>query len=202
VAHTDGNVFRGGTAGLSSSARVTLRQLLCHRSGITRESPVGGYLDPSQPSLADTVAAVRDCPLISRPNSDTRYSNIGPSIAGQILATVTGTAYHEYQQEHVLGPLAMTSSTFLLEEIARERLAPAAMRIADGQGGFVRGEAPLFDLGTIPAGNLYTTAEDLAKFLSMLAAGGRAPGGQIISERTLAEMSTPQLIGAEGTCTP
>ena len=177
---------------------VTLRQLLCHRSGLTRESPVGGYLDLSQPSLADTVAAVRNCPLISRPNSDTRYSNIGPSIAGQILTTVTGVPYHEYQQEHVLGPVGMTSSEFLLEKIARQRLSPAAMRIADGHGGFVRGEAPLFDLGTVPAGNLYTTAEDLAKFLSMLAAGGRAPGGRIISEQTLAEMATPQLADTGG----
>ena len=68
------------------------------------------------------------------------------------------------------------------------------MRIADGQGRFVHGEAPLFDLGTIPAGNLYTTAEDLAKFISMLAAGGRARGGPIISAQSLAEMSTPQFV--------
>ena len=176
---------------------VTLRQLLCHRSGMTRESPVGGYLDASEPSLADTVASVRDCPMISRPNSDTRYSNVGPSLAGQILTAVAGVPYHEYQQKHVLGPLGMTSSAFLLKEIARERLAPAAMRIADGRGGFVRGVAPLFDLGTIPAGNLYTTAEDLAKFVSMLAAGGRATGGRIISEKSLAEMSKRQLVDTE-----
>jgi CubicO group peptidase (beta-lactamase class C family) len=176
---------------------VTLRQLLCHRSGLCRESPVGGYFDGSEPSLADTAAAIRDCPLLSRPNSETRYSNIGPSLAGQILAAVTGVPYHEYQQKHILGPLGMTSSGFLLEEIERGRLAPAAMRVADGRGGFVRGEAPLFDLGTIPAGNLYTTAEDLARFVSMLAAGGRAPGGQVISGRSLAEMSKLQLVETE-----
>jgi CubicO group peptidase (beta-lactamase class C family) len=177
---------------------VTLRQLLCHRSGISRESPVGGYLDASSPSLADTVAAIRDCPLITRPNTDTRYSNIGPSIAGRILTTVTGVPYHEYLREHVFGPLGMTSTVFRTADIPPGRLVPSTMRIADGHGGFVRGAAPQFDIGEYPAGNVFTTAEDLAKFISMLAAGGRASGGRIISKETLAEMATPQLVPIGG----
>ncbi|HTA30873.1 MAG TPA: serine hydrolase domain-containing protein, partial [Candidatus Cybelea sp.] len=35
---------------------VMLRQLLCHRSGLQREAPVGGYYDDSEPGLAATVA--------------------------------------------------------------------------------------------------------------------------------------------------
>ena len=35
------------------------------------------------------------------------------------------------------------------------------MRVADGRGGFFAADAPLFELATVPAGNLYTTAEDL-----------------------------------------
>ena len=157
---------------------ITLRMLLCHRSGMVRESPVGGYLDDSQPTLADTVASVRSCVLINRPNTKTRYSNVGPSIAGQILATVTGRPYVQYQQEHVLGPLGMTSSAFMLKDLLPRRLLPASMRVADGHGGFHKRDAPAFDLGTVPAGNLFTTAEDLAKLVSMLAAGGRAAAGR------------------------
>jgi hypothetical protein len=71
------------------------------------------------------------------------------------------------------------------------------MRIADGRGGFHEGEAPVFDLGTLPAGNLWTTAEDLAMFISMLAADGRASGKQIVSRKTLEEMWKPQLIAGD-----
>jgi CubicO group peptidase (beta-lactamase class C family) len=176
---------------------VTLRQVLCHRSGLTRESPVGGYLDDSQPTLAQTVDAVRSCPLVSPPNSETRYSNIGPSIAGQILVKVTGIPYEQYQKEKVLGPLGMTSSSFVRTDVPRERLVPARMRVADGHGGFTMEPAPLFDLGTLPAGNLFSTAEDLAKFISMLAAEGRAGGRTIISPKTLAEMCTTQFSGTD-----
>ena len=40
---------------------ITIRQLLSHRSGMIREAPVGGYLDPSQPTVADTIASVANC---------------------------------------------------------------------------------------------------------------------------------------------
>ena len=116
---------------------ITIRQLLCHRSGMIRESPVGGYFDPSEPGLPATVASIRDCVLVNPPTAKTRYSNIGPSIAGQIVAAVSGTEYVRYQKEHVLDPLGMTSSSYLLSGIDRKRLAKSYMRVADGRGGFV-----------------------------------------------------------------
>ncbi|MGO9109537.1 MAG: serine hydrolase domain-containing protein [Thermoguttaceae bacterium] len=173
---------------------ITLRHLLCHRSGMIRESPVGGYFDFKEPGLAETVASIRSCVLVNPPNIKTRYSNIGPSIAGQILATVAGMEYARYQQEHLLKPMGMSSSSFVLAGIPRQRLAKSYMQVADGHGGFTEQEAPVFDLGTIPAGNLFTTAEDLARFVSMLAAGGRAGGRQIVSKATLDQMWKPQLI--------
>jgi CubicO group peptidase (beta-lactamase class C family) len=176
---------------------ITLRMLLCHRSGMIRESPVGGYLDPSQPALSEMVASVRSCVLIDPPNTKTRYSNVGPSIAGQIASTVAGMPYEQLQQEKVLGPVGMTSSSFLTKGVPRERLSAGYMRIADDRGGFHEGEAPVFDLGTLPAGNLWTTAEDLAKFISMLAADGRAGGKQIVSQKTLEEMWKPQLLAGD-----
>ena len=60
--------------------------------------------------------------------------------------------------------------------------------MADGRGGFREIETPEFELGTLPAGNLYTTAEDLALFLRMLFAPG-----PIVRAESLAEMFTPQL---------
>ena len=180
-----------------SAPPITLRMLLCHRSGMIRESPVGGYLDPTQPALAEMVASVRSCVLIDPPNTKTRYSNVGPSIAGQIASTIAGVPYEQLQQEKVLGPIGMTNSSFLTKGVPRKRLSSGYMRIADGRGGFHEGEAPVFDLGTLPAGNLWTTAEDLAKFLSMLAADGRAGDKQIVSRKTLEEMWKPQLIGGD-----
>ncbi len=174
---------------------VTLRQLLCHRSGMVRESPVGGYLDLDQPGLRRTVQSVTQCVLVNPPNSKTRYSNVGPSVAGRVIELVSGLSFPDYQRNRLLGPLGMTNSAWLLREVPRQRLAPYGMRVADGRGGFTHRRTPVFDLGTIPAGNLFTTAGDLARFVSMLAAAGQAPAGRILEAGSLARMFSVQLTG-------
>ncbi len=179
---------------------VTLRQLLCHRSGMIREAPVGGYFDNSQPGLARTIESISQAVLVNLPDSKTRYSNVGPSLAGRIVERVAAAGFEQYQSEHVLGPLGMTNSAWRLDEVPRGRLIASYMRVAQAQGGFRRRRAPVFDLGTVPAGNLFTTAEDLARFVAMLAAGGQTSRGRVLQARSLAQMFTPQLSTEPGSC--
>lgn len=172
---------------------VTLRQLLSHRSGLQRESTVGGYFDPSEPGLAATVASLRGSALATPPTAKTRYSNIAPSLAGYLAAGAAGVSFEAWQGEHVFKPLGMTKSAWLRREVPGGEVIRSHMRVADASGGFSRQDAPLFDLGTLPAGNLYTTAGDLAKFVAMLAAEGDAPGGRVLKAESLREMWTPQI---------
>jgi serine beta-lactamase-like protein LACTB len=168
---------------------VTLRQILCHRSGVPRESPVGGYFDDSEPGLAATVAGVRGCALATRPGEKTRYSNAAPSLAGWLVGRASGKKFETYQRECLFAPLGMESSAWTVGGVARDRLVRSHMRVADGRGGWRRQPAPLFDLGTLPAGNLFSTVEDLARFASALLAGG----GGLVKTGTLEEMWRPQL---------
>lgn len=173
---------------------VTLRQLLCHRSGMIREAPVGGYFDDSEPGLDGLLKSVVSCVLVNPPNTKTRYSNVAPSIAGKVVELVSGMSYDRYQRQFILGPLDMNRSAWRLRDVPRGSLAPARMRVADGQGGFHTIAAPVFDFGILPAGNLFTTVGDLARFISMLAANGKDHNGnQVLEPETLAKMFTPQL---------
>ena len=56
--------------------------------------------------------------------------------------------------------------------------------------------APTFPLGMAPAGSMYTTVTDLGRFLSVLFAGGRGPGGRSSKPETLEQMWTPQFAEA------
>jgi serine beta-lactamase-like protein LACTB len=170
---------------------VTLRQLLCHRSGLQREGAVGGYLDPSEPGLEATIASLKHGVLVTRPGEKTRYSNVGASLAGYVAAKTAGQPFESLLQERVLGPLGLTDSCWFRAGVPPGRLVKAHMRVADGRGGWTRRQAPLFDLGTIPAGNLLSTAPDLARFASSLLAGG----GGLVKPETLQAMWTPQLTG-------
>jgi len=163
---------------------VTLRLALCHRSGLQREAAVGGYLDDSEPGLAATVASVRPCVLASRPGSATRYSNLAPSIAGMLVERASGLSFADYQRALLQYPLGMADSAWARTRIPRERLVASHMRVTDGRGGWTRWNAPVFDIGTIPAGNLFSTVDDLAKFASALLAGG----GGLLRPETLREM--------------
>jgi CubicO group peptidase (beta-lactamase class C family) len=167
---------------------VTLRQVLCHRSGLVREAGVGGYFDAAQPGLAATVASARSSVLVTRPGEKTRYSNFAPSIAGYLVERACGQGFEAYQREHVFGPLKMVDSAWTLAGVPSERLAPSHMRVADGRGGWLRRNAPQFDLGTLPAGNLFSTVDDLARFASAMLAGGAG----LVKPETLHEMWRPQ----------
>ena len=115
--------------------------------------------------------------MVTPPNAKTRYSNIVPSLAGQVVAALSGMSFEKYQREHILGPLGMTRSAWLQRDVPGGKVIPSRMRVADGRGGFRRIDTPLFDLGTVPAGNLFTTAPDLARFVIMLASGGAVASG-------------------------
>lgn len=172
---------------------ITLRQLMCHRAGMIREPPVGSYFDPSEPGMERTVRSLAACALVHPPDTKTKYSNVGPTIVGHVVARVADLPFEDYQRRAVLDPIGMSSSGFLLDRSLKRRLAKGCLPVADGRGGFREMEAPQFELGTIPAGNLYTTAEDLARFLRFLFAGGRAGGRQLIRPESLAQMFTAQL---------
>lgn len=172
---------------------ITLRQLMSHRSGMVREAPVGGYFDDSEPGMDKTVASLASCALTYPPTTRTKYSNSGVTTVGKVVEQISGTPFPIYQQKQLLAPLGMSSSAFLRNATIRRKLATGYLPVANGAGGFREIDAPVFEFGILAAGNLYTTAEDLSRFISFLFADGRAGGQQLLRSQTLAEMFTPQL---------
>ncbi len=49
---------------------ITLRLLMGHRAGLVRESPVGHYFDPDEPTLAATVQSLNETKLVHRPGTE------------------------------------------------------------------------------------------------------------------------------------
>lgn len=172
---------------------VTLRQLMCHRSGLVREAPVGGYLDPGEPTPEATVASLASCVRVHPPGVITKYSNSGVSVVGQTVAALAGVSFTDYQRANVLRPLGMISSDWMLNQTIKRRLAVGYLPVADARGGFREIPTPHFEFGILPAGNLYTTAEDLSRFVSCYFNKGRVGERQLLKPETVERMFTPQL---------
>jgi CubicO group peptidase (beta-lactamase class C family) len=167
---------------------VTLRQLMSHRSGLVREPPVGNYFETTEPSLAQTIASLNNTELVYAPETRTKYSNAGIATVGYVLERLEKRPYPKYVKTAVLDPLEMTHSGLEPTAELKKGLAKAYMWTLDGR----TFEAPTFQMGIDPSGSLYTTVNDLSRFMSALFAGGRGSKGSILKPETLEQMWTPQ----------
>jgi CubicO group peptidase (beta-lactamase class C family)/D-alanyl-D-alanine dipeptidase len=167
---------------------ITLRMLMSHRAGLVREPPVGNYFDPTTPSLEQTVKSLNSTRLVYPPGKRTKYSNAGIAVVGRILEKTQKQPFPRYLATVVLKPLGMDRSKFEPDPAVTPHLAKALMWTYQGR----EFRAPTFELGMAPAGSLYSTANDLGRFLSALFAGGKTKAGRVVEEKTLEKMWTPQ----------
>jgi CubicO group peptidase (beta-lactamase class C family)/D-alanyl-D-alanine dipeptidase len=167
---------------------ITLRMLMAHRSGLIREPPVGNYFDPTEPTLKQTVASINGLDLVYPPGERIKYSNAAIGVVGYTLQETQHERFEKYVQRTVLDVLGMTSSSFEPTPAVKKNLASALMWTYQGR----EFAAPTFELGMAPAGCMYSTVNDLAKFTSCLFAGGKIGDRQLIKPATLEQMFTPQ----------
>ncbi len=167
---------------------ITLRQLMSHRSGLVREPPTGHYFDPTNTSLARTIASLNSTSLVYAPETRTKYSNAAIATVGYALEKMNRQPFARYLKRAVLEPLGLANSSFEPTTEIQNNLAKAYMWTVDGRVF----EAPRFELGMSPAGSMYATITDLGFFLSALFDGGRG----VIKPATLDQMLTPQFAPA------
>ncbi len=181
------NPFAAAPTG-SLGNEITLRKLMSHTAGIVREPKSGHYLDADRPSLAETVDELAASTLKEDPSKGIfRYSNAGIAVVGSVIERVSGQPFADYIAQNILAPLGMTNTEVTLTPQLEQRLAPAFMWTVDGDV-----PAPVFDLGGSPAGNIYSTAPDMAKFATALLNGGFCPDGtRLVRPDTLLRMWVP-----------
>lgn len=170
------------------SPPITIRHLLTHSSGLPREFE-GLYWDDLKCPDRDTlIAKLQGASAILPREAKFKYSNVAFSVLGFVVEAVSGESYADYVANHIITPLGMTATAV--------SPSPQTPRLATGyqyrKPGKPRVAESFIDLkGMSAAGNMASTAEDLAKFLSLQFGEGPAQGSQILSGFTLKEMHRP-----------
>ncbi|MDM0057228.1 serine hydrolase [Variovorax fucosicus] len=168
-----------------ATERLTVRDLLCHHSGLPRHDWIHM---PGDLSNAQMLAALRHL----APNKDLRdtfqYSNLGYLVAGMITERISGQSYQDFTTERLMKPLGFSHFGFSIEALdaAEDGARPHAM---DGDD---RYRTPLSPIRATPAGGINASASDLAKWACFLL-DGKADGRQLLSTQALREMSTPRV---------
>jgi CubicO group peptidase (beta-lactamase class C family) len=176
---------------------VTIRHLLSHTSGMPFRSEMEQpTLD--QLRLRDAVRSYAMTPLLFEPGSKYQYSNAGINTAGRIIEVVTGRKYEDFLQDRLFEPLGMRDTTFWPNAAQLHRLATSYKPSADKMGleatTITQLEYPLDDHNRqpVPAGGLFSTADDLGKFCRMILNGGTLGGRRYLSQRAVREMTKKQ----------
>ncbi|MQY14282.1 D-aminopeptidase [Streptomyces sp. RB5] len=166
----------------TQAGSATIHQLLTHTAGLGAE-PRGPWWERTPGSLRPDIAALYDesAQTVLEPGRRHHYSNPGFAYLGALVEQVRGAAWGDVLTDEVLEPLGMTRTTLLPE-------APHAGGFAVHPWADVMLPEPLTDTGAMgPAGQLWSTTGDLARFAAFLAEG--ADG--VLGADTLEEMRTP-----------
>ncbi|MFF8937699.1 serine hydrolase domain-containing protein [Streptomyces paradoxus] len=160
---------------------ATVAELLAHTGGLAAETP-GPWWERSpgalRPELADVLG---ERPLLAAPGRRFHYSNPGYALLGALIEKLRGAPWEEVLRREVLEPLGLHRTSVLPQ-------APHAGGWAVHPWADVMLPEPTEDLGRMaPAGQLWSTTGDLARFAVFLVQGDE----RVLSAESLREMRTP-----------
>jgi len=162
--------------------RATLRELLAHCSGMTAE-PAGPWWERSPGARWDQLErANRSRVEVFRPGERFHYANLGFALLGELVARHRNLSWYDAVARHILAPLGLGETTYHPSAAAAKGTSrdPRTTRLM---------REPAFDsLAMAPAGQLWSTAGDLARWGSFLVNGDDA----VLPREVLVEMRTAQ----------
>ncbi|MBP3331169.1 MAG: beta-lactamase family protein [Tidjanibacter sp.] len=180
---------------------ITIRQLLCHTSGISYGNiAYDEIFIPRTSTLEDitieeTVKRLATRPLNHEPGEKFTYG-MGIDVAGYLIEVLSGQPLDEYLTERVLKPLGMEDTYFYLPEEKADRLVTLYSKRGTGamtpSANEVEQTFPVAGPRTWLSGGagLCSTVYDYARFVQMLLNGGEFNGNRILGRKTVEMMTT------------
>ena len=152
----------------SDAPPVRLRNLLTHTSGLPRQLP-----NVDEPLSRDALLkGLRGLELDFAPGVREQYSNLGVVLLGQVVERVSGEGYRRFLDQRILGPLGMSSSGWEAVELNPRLIARGHVRNPQ-TGEYVAAGGELKAGVDDAAGGLYSSIEDMARFIALIAASHR-----------------------------
>ncbi len=167
-------------------ARVTVRDLLTHRSGL----PAGRDLRKARDARA-ARRLVLETPLVAAPGTRTEYSDVGADVLGFVIEKIADERLDRFVTRTVYRRLGLRNTLFRPGREQRSRIAPTEKNPPRGYP--LRGEVhdeSAFKLGGVAGhAGLFATAADLSVFAQMMLNGGIYNGVRIVSDTTVARFT-------------
>ena len=173
---------------------ATVRGILTHSAGLPREADApywtGEFDFPTREKIIERLASQE---ALYPSDRYFQYSNLGLTLAGEIVSAASGQPYDQYIRRSILEPLGMTATyTEIPADEKGKRLAVGySARRRDG----TRNPLPVFQTrGIAPAAGFASTVNDLARFASWQFRTLDGKDDKVLDRRTLREMHRPHWV--------
>jgi CubicO group peptidase (beta-lactamase class C family) len=175
----------GPATGLDTDA-MTVQHLLTHQAGFD-----GDHLFVEREP--EELERLRDARRFFAPGTGVSYNNAAFSIAGAVIAAVTGESYESFVRARLLRPLGLRSACFRADDAITFRVAMPHLVLGDVTAVLRRaGWQPGWELGPVDraAGGLVASVEHLLAWARFQWEGRDGDGAQLISAAMLERLHT------------
>ncbi|HKA25486.1 MAG TPA: serine hydrolase domain-containing protein [Candidatus Eisenbacteria bacterium] len=187
-----------------TTREVLVKHLVCACTGMPRQD-LELDIEYEHETPASALRLLGTMQPTSKFGEVFQYSNLMAAAAGYIGGATAlpgkelGAAYDEAMRTKVFAPLGMTTSTFDFAKAMRGDHASSHGDDVDGKQALARMDRAYSVYPFRPAGGLWTSANELAKYVEMELAKGMLPNGKrLVSEENLLARYIPQVAVSDG----
>jgi len=172
------------------NATVTIRDMLAHRTGITRHDTIWYKSDFTRKELFERLRYLEP----TQPLRQTfLYNNMMYAGSGYIVELLSGKTWEDFVRERILIPLGMKSTVFSIDDMLQQ--PEHGVPYTERRDSFELYEIPYYReaVGVGPAGSINSNLEDLSRWLIALMNEGAIEGRTVIPAAVLKETRAPAI---------
>jgi len=168
--------------------KVTLRQLLSHSAGVTRDGLDADFWEMEQPfpKLEAFKKSVLEASLVVDQNTQFKYSNQGFALLGLVVEALAGKPYNEVVQEKIIAPLNLKHTGIEYDDHKKAQFVTGYTHPDLDKVRRPVGQSVTYAMSA--ATGAYSNAADLSAFLYALQIGSK----QLLDDESKREMQRTQ----------
>ena len=181
-----------------ATREIRVRDLLTHRAGVPNTDAL--WYEQDTPAR-EVIGRLREVELETSMRTHFTYQNVMYATAGEVVAAVSGMPWSTFVATRIFEPLGMTATIPTAATLSRQPNVAQPHFEIDGRVEVIRNAS--VD-SVAPAGAVWSSVRDMAQWLKMLLAGGKASGAAgsspraLVSDKVIAELFAPQtMVGAD-----
>ena len=169
---------------------VTLRDMLSHRTGITRHDTIWYKSDFTRQELFDRLKYLE-------PQEPLRqsflYNNLMFAAVGQMIELQSGKTWEQFVRDRILDPLDMKATSYSISDMLKQ--PETGVGFAEKRDSFDLYRLPYYEdiAGVAPCGAIVSNIGDLSHWLIALMNDGKYKGRQVLPADVLKQTLQPAI---------